>query len=328
MASSPDDPANQTKQAPEENASEAVVETTECPNCGRVFTGTYCPDCGQEADPSVSVTDVLGGFFRELADTEGGLWNTLVGLTMRPGKALSRYLGGARKGLLNPGRYLLVACTVYFAAHWGLTQSGLEAPPSSQIPQTDHELLGPVISDILVGVVGSQEYHFAYGLVAVGFLALLLWRLFRDELKKGAEAVALASFLIGHTLILVAGVRLVYISGVYLITGRPVGVPFLLSIGATVGYPAAAIWSYFGGGWWNLAKGAFSAIWTFVDLVSLGAAIFMGYGIWLGRTYPDKYVSYEIGIETFVDVLFTAGILCSVPLLLHLWVEGYYRLVK
>jgi len=109
MTSSSDDSANHTGQAQEESASGAVVETVECPNCGRVFTGTYCPDCGQEADPSVSATGVIGGFFRDLIDVDDGVWPTVVGLTLRPGKTLQRYLSGIRKGLTSPGQYLLAA---------------------------------------------------------------------------------------------------------------------------------------------------------------------------------------------------------------------------
>jgi hypothetical protein len=92
--SSNSDPASQSEravqpgQSPEESAPEAVVETTECANCGRVFTGNYCPKCGQEADPSVSTPAVIGGFFRELVDIENGFWPTFVGLTLRPGNTL------------------------------------------------------------------------------------------------------------------------------------------------------------------------------------------------------------------------------------------------
>ncbi|MFB6232335.1 MAG: hypothetical protein ABEL04_14390 [Salinibacter sp.] len=70
---------------------EAIVQTTECPNCGRIFAGDYCPTCGQEADPSSSVAGVIGGFFRELVDLENGFGATLVGLTLRPGQELANW---------------------------------------------------------------------------------------------------------------------------------------------------------------------------------------------------------------------------------------------
>ncbi|WP_263787958.1 hypothetical protein [Salinibacter grassmerensis] len=55
-----------------EDISGAVAQTTECPNCRRTFIGDYCPSYGQAAEPPVSVTSVIGGFFRELVDIKNG----------------------------------------------------------------------------------------------------------------------------------------------------------------------------------------------------------------------------------------------------------------
>ncbi|MFB6272217.1 MAG: DUF3667 domain-containing protein [Salinibacter sp.] len=88
----------------------AVPET--CANCGRTFAGEYCPSCGQRVGSGLSLIRILGGFVRELVETERGLWRTFRDLTLRPGTAVRSYLAGARQPFTSPGRYLLVGAIV------------------------------------------------------------------------------------------------------------------------------------------------------------------------------------------------------------------------
>ena len=116
-------------QSPAPEEPETEVDTVECPNCGHEFTGNYCPECGQEADPSATVVEVIGGFFRELVDLEHGFWPTFVGLTLRPGAVLRDYLSGVRAGLISPGRYLLAAVVVDVGDDRLFAWIGAEDPP-------------------------------------------------------------------------------------------------------------------------------------------------------------------------------------------------------
>lgn len=96
----------------EDTSGEALpIEATECPNCSWRFVGTYCPNCGQENSPA-SVLDLVSGFLREVVDLDGGFWPTLTALTTQPGHTLRRYLRGARRSYMHPGRYLLAAIVV------------------------------------------------------------------------------------------------------------------------------------------------------------------------------------------------------------------------
>jgi hypothetical protein len=85
------------------------ASTTACPNCGRRFAGSYCPSCGQKADAELTISDIIGGFFRDLFDAKHGLWPILEGMTLVPGQTLRHYLSRARNQYVDPGRYLLVA---------------------------------------------------------------------------------------------------------------------------------------------------------------------------------------------------------------------------
>lgn len=102
----------------------APVETTECPNCSRRFVGTYCPECGQKQGPA-SVVDLVSGFLREVVDLDGGFWPTLKHLTIRPGHTLRRYLQGARRSYMHPGRYLLAAVVIATLITQGIAWTGV-----------------------------------------------------------------------------------------------------------------------------------------------------------------------------------------------------------
>jgi len=332
MTSSSDDSANHTGQAQEESASGAVVETVECPNCGRVFTGTYCPDCGQEADPSVSATGVIGGFFRDLIDVDDGVWPTVVGLTLRPGKTLQRYLSGIRKGLTSPGQYLL-AVVVEVGVDRFLAWIGAGDPlgPDSTSSSAPAEGLGKAFDVVLQKndvFFDGPEARILPTLLMVGLLALLLYRLFRDRLERVAEALAVGSFLFGHIILLFTAANLPYSLSVYLATGHPPedGLPWLLGFGVLFGYFSVVTYRCFGPGWKPALKGAFALAWALVEVLSIiGAGTFV-YAIWLGWTNPDKYVPAEHSVEELAVVYAVGALLFLIPVLVHARVEAYYRL--
>lgn len=140
----PDPPHEPSVDTSSEAASEtgpSPVETVTCPNCSRRFVGTYCPNCGQENRPA-SVLDLVSGFLREVVDLDGGFWPTLNGLTLRPGFTLRRYLQGARRSYMHPGRYLLTAIIVATLATQGLGTMGLTTGGNASDPASE-EVAGP-----------------------------------------------------------------------------------------------------------------------------------------------------------------------------------------
>lgn len=323
----PADETNPTVAASPEATSGAETESeTTCANCGHVFSGNYCPECGQKATPVRSIPGVMSGFFRSLSELEKGLTSTLIGLTIRPGRTLSQYLGGVSAGLVHPGRYLFLACVAYFGVHWGLERIGIRAPLTDALGFSGGPGLDRVFADTIGVLATQQEYHFAHGLVAVGLLAVLLWRLFREELADGASALVLGSYLVGHTLVLATLLRLVYLPIAWLVTGRPASTPFVLGFSVYALYPVFAIASCFGATLKNVLKSAFAAVWSFVDLVSLLGAGSLVYGVWLAQTYPDTYVPAEVPLDQFTLILGITGGILATPIVLHLLVEGYLRL--
>lgn len=113
-----------------DNGSAARDEPTVCANCSHSFVGTYCPNCGQKRGSSVTVLDLVSGFFREVMDLEGGFWPTAKGLTLSPGRTLQRYLSGARRSYMHPGRYLLASIVIATLVMQAMTWAGITAETS------------------------------------------------------------------------------------------------------------------------------------------------------------------------------------------------------
>ena len=330
-------------------ASPLLARTAECSNCGRRFVGSYCPSCGQEADPPGSVLKVLGVFFRELVDIEGGLWATLRALSVHP-EALASYLGGARQRLMHPGRYLLAAILVAFGIKQVFTWLGMrepydeqvsasfsesgaqEASPKTTSPETASEIQSLVVSTADL-VFGSQWFLIATNLLLTVLLGLTAWRLFRDQFERLPQAVAFSAFVVAHTVFLETAAEVLYVPIRYLNAGPSAGLPTNASVVFTTVYVVIATVSTFGGGWWGGAK----------DLLALGCAAFEqvlilgivigGYISWLiyGR-FGDELSSQgpEFKLSTgdttavALEVLPVVA-LCLGPLLLHLGLELYYR---
>ena len=338
----PDRPSDRTASGAN---SSALIPTTECPNCGRRFASAYCPRCGQEANPSRSVLGVLSTFFREFVDLNGGLWPTVRDLTLRPGRALSDYLRGATKSLMHPGRYLLAAIVVAFAARQASIWIGARVPytakvsgvvsndPSSEVdPETTRALQSVVVS-IADQVMESQSFLVASSLLLAGLLSLTVWRLFRPRFERGAQAVAFSVFTVAHAVFLTTALRCLYVPAAYAGSGKAVAPPSLLVYGTTATYTSIAVSRALGGGLKAAAKGLLALFWAASETgLLLGIAI-GAYFFWRARTQVSEgssienpTVSFEANGTTLeLGALGALGTLL-LPFLVHAGIEAYYRL--
>lgn len=316
---------------------ESIAEPTACPNCGRKFSGTYCPDCGQKADPSASITGVIGGFFRELADVERGVGPTLVGLTLRPGQVLRRYLDGARVGLASPGRYLLAVVIVSIGIDRLLAWSGVTGNPFRIPVSADDDLssstgAGDALVEALltalqqwIQVLGSQIRTIGVLLSAV-LLAVLLLRLFGGQVQRAGEALALGCFLSAHVKVLDLGIGLLYSPAVFVYTGQLAESPFLLTVALQVGYIGYAAHRCFGPGWRAALKGAFAGGWALVESLSIIFTTVVAHAAWLALARLEEPGGAEGAAGELIGLATALGVVCALPLLLHAAVEAYSRL--
>jgi hypothetical protein len=319
-ATAKEDPEAEEDAEAKEDPAGSLTETAECPACGRRFVGDYCPGCGQAADPSVSATGVIGGFFRELVDVENGFWPTFVGLTLRPGKTLQKYLSGVRKGLIGPGRYLLVAVVVVAGTDQVERWIGTEPPPVAGPYMTaDGKKEALEVALDYYGLVGEQARILPFLLLTV-LLAFGLQALFRDRFSRGAEALAVGSFLTGHAVLLSEGADLAFL-GARLSGGPPVELQFRAAVVLVAAYAGIACWGCFGPGWKAALKGAFGGAWAWVELSSIVGVASAGTAVWLASAYPDAYYAFDPGGTQVGEFLALAGVF-SAPLLLHAGVEA------
>ena len=313
---------------PAPEASETTVETIECLNCGHEFSGNYCPECGQEGNPSVSITDVIGGFFRQFGDLEHGFWRTFWGLTVRPGEVLREYLGGLRKGLMGPGRYLLAALVIDVAADRLLIWVGARIPPWTDAGVSRH--LDPTPMDAasddifytafveVFTVLSDPQTRFISLLLMAGLLAAVLYRLIA-ELDRMSEALAVGSFLMAHATFLSRGADLLYTVPAFFYAGQTIETPTLLLVLVSVGYLGFASHRAFGPGWKGAVKGGVAGAWALVLLTSVSGLSVCVYAVGQAVWYPWGW-----------EYLSTGGVLASsiifaLPLLLHAGVELYLR---
>lgn len=342
-ATPPDRPTSAEGEASREEAT-SLTRTNECQNCRRRFVGEYCPQCGQEATPPTSALGVLSVFFRELVDIESGLWPSMWALTRRPGEALSLYLGGARQGLMHPGRYLLASIVVAFGTDRVFTWLGMRTPygerVSEGITETESSGVAPgttaEIQSLLVWaadrVMESQAFLIATNLVLTGFLSLTVWRLFRRHFERGAQAVAFSAFVVGHTVFLGSAAELLYIPADYLSAGSSSGLPTNATIIITAVYVVAVTTGTFGGGWKSGAKGLLAIGWAaFEQALTLGIVI-GGYVTWmiyarLGNEVPaGGTFNLSINDTTAVAMQILPLLAFSLlPFALHAGLELYYR---
>lgn len=305
--------------AARETDAEGLTQATECPSCGTAFASDYCPECGQEANPSTSTTEVFEDFARELFDIERGFLNTLKALTLRPGRALTDYLGGARARLLSPGRYLLAAVILQYTANKILIWVG------AQVPAGESSTAGGVPT--VLRFANTQEGVLLSTLVLAGLIALLFRRLFGKKLGRGADATILSSFLVGHAVLLDTAVRAVWVPLAWLITKEPVAIAFLSSTGALAPSVVGVFFTYlgwagynFGSGWKGASKSLLGGLIAQIEMRALLGLTLAGQTIWRYQRYPE---SVDGG---FVTTMFIVGAASASVFLLHAGVEAYCRL--
>lgn len=65
-----------------------------CLNCGSRFEGRYCPGCGQARVDRFTFRGIVQQTLSQAFDLDRGLVHTLFRLSLRPGRAVRRYLQG------------------------------------------------------------------------------------------------------------------------------------------------------------------------------------------------------------------------------------------
>ncbi len=304
MSSIPDDNTSTTNSDPSTSARPPVVPET-CANCGRTFIGDYCPGCGQRAEPAISILHILGGFVRELVDTERGLWRTFRDLTLRPGTAVKDYLTGTRRPFTSPGRYLLVGALVVTVLAATLEEIGAPASNIGRLAVIAANGFGDGVQDPghtapLEGTAWKAatqdlEQFGAYPalvlMLIAGLVGVLYWALFRRSMTFPAEAFAVATYATAHTVVLYQSTDFVFELLVhYGALETQASLVFERASEAILFvYPCVLTYGCFGSSVWNGVKGSLGFLWGYIEAPLVALAGLAGYAEWLAWTNPDAY---------------------------------------
>lgn len=98
-----------------DSAGETSTPVEACLNCGTLLTGQYCASCGQRARTRlISIWELVRDAFGDLFELDSRLWQTLIPLSVRPGKLTREYLMGRRARFMPPFRTYLVLSLAFF----------------------------------------------------------------------------------------------------------------------------------------------------------------------------------------------------------------------
>lgn len=160
---------------------QAEPESSECANCGADVGGRFCANCGQKAGP---LRLRLGPWLSEAWDLSASLetrmWATLVGLTLRPGKTVLRYLRGERMRFTSPLKYAVLAVGLWMFA---FSIANEESEDASGL------------------VVFLTSYGQLVHLLALPFLAGAVHLAFRGSRFTYAEHLCMCLYMGGHSFV-------------------------------------------------------------------------------------------------------------------------------
>ncbi len=84
-----------------------------CINCSTEFEGKFCPNCGQRANVKrMSLRESWTDFWSRVYGFDGMFPRTMTDLTVRPGVAAKRFIGGNRVMYYGPVGYFFLMITV------------------------------------------------------------------------------------------------------------------------------------------------------------------------------------------------------------------------
>lgn len=100
-----------------------MIPVARCPDCespvGEADAGArFCPACGVRLSGRLTLATLAGEFLTRFFGAESGLWPTLSGLLLRPGRTARAYLDGRRRRLLSPLALFVLCATVQMIGLW------------------------------------------------------------------------------------------------------------------------------------------------------------------------------------------------------------------
>lgn len=138
-----------------------------CKNCGHQYEGNYCNICRQSAETHrFSWKEIAHFLLHAITHADKGIFHTIRGLFLRPGKTILDYLEGKRIYHFNPLMFIILVggMTTFLFSVLHLN------PPNEEIELAKIEVFNPALAHKYFAAVGllfiimltATDYFFYY----------------------------------------------------------------------------------------------------------------------------------------------------------------------
>lgn len=174
------------------------VSTQACKNCDTEYQGNFCPSCGQKLiEERFTIREGISNVVGIVFNFDRGLWPTLYGLLVNPGKVLRDYINGVTVKYYNPFRFvfLILTISVILLASLGINEY-LQGEYATKI---SGQPLPEPIKEIMSLF---NAYNHLFMASSMPILAFSSWLFFRKKGLNYAEHLIIVSYAFGVTVFL------------------------------------------------------------------------------------------------------------------------------
>ena len=167
-----------------------------CINCSHEITGNYCSNCAQPVlKKRLTWSVFLDEFNQRFLGVDSKFSNTVVGLTLNPGKVVKSYIEGNRVKYLGPVGYMFILLTIFL-----LLASILNVNLSELSQDMNSAMVSPEDNSDSVQVFHEKvmEYYRVLTFIMVPFFLLGTYLVFRKKGYNFVETGVFVFFVQGH----------------------------------------------------------------------------------------------------------------------------------
>lgn len=181
-----------------------------CPNCGCSTDTLFCCECGQNnRSPRLTTRAVFAPLIEEITELELPIINTIIGMTIRPGRVCLDFISGKRKRYTNPIKFsfltgaLFVLVLQVFDLHPDEGIQDLLQGTQFHVPENAQDADDPQRAHLTIALRDFVEGWLQFlNLLLIPILALLLMVLYRKNRLNLAEHSVFLLFIFGHSFLI------------------------------------------------------------------------------------------------------------------------------
>jgi len=173
-----------------------------CISCNIDHENSFCPNCGEKGDvPKITFSSMFNAGVSTITNMDKGFLFNLKHLFLHPQKLIQDYIGGKRKGILNPISYLIFAVTIYLIFEVLFHESIESKKMSSKYYEIGYQAGGFL-----------RDYFKYFWISSILWLSLSTRLVFKQY--SLAEHMAINAFVLAQTTLIIALSYLIFKTGI------------------------------------------------------------------------------------------------------------------